>query len=210
MSECKNEDIKFECACVCICACKFAQAAIFAAANDCMYVCITYMYVCIFVCVYLCMYVVCTYVCICVYICLCIFNVRNIYISMRVFVCVCIHVCGVVLAKILLLPTPVYINVKHYKCNTYIYVPGWVCARVWVCVCVCVCVECLYMRLYLTIQSHKNTYSRHRTLKMHRVPYLHGPFSTTEPYNQWLFCGKRPATQGNLCIFDPVQAVDAV
>ena len=99
MSECKNEDIKFECACVCICACRFAQAAIFAAANDCMYVCITYMYVCIFVCVYLCMYVVCTYVCICVYICLCIFNVRNIYISMRVFVCVCIHVCAVVLAK---------------------------------------------------------------------------------------------------------------
>ena len=26
-------------------------------------------------------------------------------------------------------------------------------------------------------------------------------FPTEEPYNQWLFCGKRPATQGNICIF---------
>jgi len=32
------------------------------------------------------------------------------------------------------------------------------------------------------------------------MPYLYKSFPAKEPYNQWLFCGKWPATQGILCI----------
>ena len=37
--------------------------------------------------------------------------------------------------------------------------------------------------------------------KMHRKLFLYGLFSAKENYNYWLFCGKRPATYGILCIF---------
>ena len=63
-----------------------------------MYVLHICMYVYLYVCIYVCMFLR-TYVYTCVYICLCIFNVCNIYISMRVLVFVCFHVCGVVLAE---------------------------------------------------------------------------------------------------------------
>jgi len=32
------------------------------------------------------------------------------------------------------------------------------------------------------------------------IPHLSRLFSAKEPYNQWLFRGKKPATQGSLCI----------
>ena len=35
---------------------------------------------------------------------------------------------------------------------------------------------------------------RYRVAKTHRMPYLYKSFSAKEPYNQWLFCGKRTAT----------------
>jgi len=34
--------------------------------------------------------------------------------------------------------------------------------------------------------------------KRHRMPYLYRSFSTEEPCNEWLVCGKRPATYGSL------------
>ena len=34
------------------------------------------------------------------------------------------------------------------------------------------------------------------------MPCLYGLFPAKEPENQWLFCRKRPATWGILCIFD--------
>ena len=34
----------------------------------------------------------------------------------------------------------------------------------------------------------------YRVAKMQRMPYLYASFSATEPYNSWLFCGKRPAS----------------
>ena len=37
--------------------------------------------------------------------------------------------------------------------------------------------------------------------KMRRIPYLYRSFPAIEPYNSWLFCGKRPATEGTSCIF---------
>ena len=40
--------------------------------------------------------------------------------------------------------------------------------------------------------------------KMHRMPYLHRSFSAQKPYRLWFFCGKRPATEGILCIFATV------
>ena len=43
--------------------------------------------------------------------------------------------------------------------------------------------------------------SCYRAAKTHEMPYLYRSFSTKEPYNQWLFYGKRPATQGILSIF---------
>ena len=39
--------------------------------------------------------------------------------------------------------------------------------------------------------QHNATY---RVAKMHRVPYLPRSLSAKEPYNEWLFCEKRPAT----------------
>jgi len=35
---------------------------------------------------------------------------------------------------------------------------------------------------------------------MHRMPCLHGSFSTKETYHQWSFCGKRPIPEDILCI----------
>jgi len=45
--------------------------------------------------------------------------------------------------------------------------------------------------------------------KTHRIPYLDRLFSSKEPYNWWLFCGKKPATQDILCIFATLLCVDA-
>ena len=42
---------------------------------------------------------------------------------------------------------------------------------------------------------------RYRVGEAHRMPYLYKLFSAKEPYNWWLFCGKRPATQGILCLY---------
>ena len=39
-----------------------------------------------------------------------------------------------------------------------------------------------------------------QVVKTHRMPYLYRSFSAKEPCNQWLLCGKRPATWGILCI----------
>jgi len=33
------------------------------------------------------------------------------------------------------------------------------------------------------------------------MPYLYMSFPTKQSYNQWLFCGKSPATKGILCFF---------
>jgi len=41
----------------------------------------------------------------------------------------------------------------------------------------------------------------YRVAKMHRMPYLYRSLPAKEPCTSWLFCGKRPATQGILCIF---------
>ena len=40
-----------------------------------------------------------------------------------------------------------------------------------------------------------------RSLLFVATLYFFGSFYSTEPYNQWLLCGKRPATSGILCIF---------
>jgi len=40
-----------------------------------------------------------------------------------------------------------------------------------------------------------------RMAKRHRMPYLDRFLSAKEPYNYWLFCKKRPASHGILCIF---------
>ena len=41
----------------------------------------------------------------------------------------------------------------------------------------------------------------YRVVKTQRMPYLYRSFSTKEPYNHWLFCGKSLASEGILCIF---------
>jgi len=38
--------------------------------------------------------------------------------------------------------------------------------------------------------------SCYRVAKTHEMPYLYRSIFAKEPYNQWFFCGKRPATQG--------------
>jgi len=43
---------------------------------------------------------------------------------------------------------------------------------------------------------------RYRVANTHRIPYLYTSFSAKEPYEQWLFCEKRPADSGIPCIFD--------
>jgi len=45
----------------------------------------------------------------------------------------------------------------------------------------------------------------HRVAKMQRIPSLYRSFSVIEPYDEWLFCGERPATEGMLCIFAALQ-----
>ena len=40
-----------------------------------------------------------------------------------------------------------------------------------------------------------------RMAKTHSLPYLHRSISANKPYDQWLLCELRPATQGILCIF---------
>jgi len=37
-------------------------------------------------------------------------------------------------------------------------------------------------------------YMGYRVVKTRRMPYLHKNFLSKEPYNEWLFCGKRPST----------------
>ena len=41
----------------------------------------------------------------------------------------------------------------------------------------------------------------YRVATRHRIPYLYRSLSATELYNYWFFSGKRPATQGILCVF---------
>ena len=41
--------------------------------------------------------------------------------------------------------------------------------------------------------------------KTHKMPYLCRSFSANEPYNQWLFYEKRPASSGILCVFATLQ-----
>jgi len=43
-------------------------------------------------------------------------------------------------------------------------------------------------------QIINNTRAHYRVAKMHRMPYLDRSSSAKEPYNQWLFCEKWPAT----------------
>ena len=43
-------------------------------------------------------------------------------------------------------------------------------------------------------------------MKTHEIPYLCRLLSAKEPCNWWLFCGKRPATKGILCIFATLYA----
>jgi len=40
----------------------------------------------------------------------------------------------------------------------------------------------------------KVTIQRYKEAKMHRMPDVYRLFPAKEPYNPWLFCGKRPAT----------------
>ena len=46
----------------------------------------------------------------------------------------------------------------------------------------------------LILYLHIKYESYYRVAKTHRMPYLWRSFSAEEPYNQWLFCEKRPAT----------------
>ena len=57
--------------------------------------------------------------------------------------------------------------------------------------------------LLLCVYSNYNSYDNdcdygyclfYRVTRMHRVPYLYRSFSAKEPYNWWLFCGRKPAT----------------
>ena len=41
----------------------------------------------------------------------------------------------------------------------------------------------------------------YRVMKRHRMPCRCGLFSVKEPYNEQIFCGKRPASYGIRCIF---------
>jgi len=41
----------------------------------------------------------------------------------------------------------------------------------------------------------------YRVAKTHRMPYLCKSFSVKQPDIQWLFCKKRPATEGIVCVF---------
>jgi len=46
-----------------------------------------------------------------------------------------------------------------------------------------------------------------RVAKTHRMSYFDMSFSAKEPYDQGLFCGKRPATYGISCIFATLHQV---
>jgi len=75
-----------------------------------------------------------------------------------------------------------------------------------VCVCVCVSDEfihthhIIYTRcaIFMFFEKHDSQY---RVAKRHSTPDLYRVLSGKEPCNQWLFCGKRPATSGMPCIF---------
>ena len=41
----------------------------------------------------------------------------------------------------------------------------------------------------------------YRLAKTHTMRRVYKSFSAQEPYDSWLFCGKRPAIGGTLCIF---------
>jgi len=47
--------------------------------------------------------------------------------------------------------------------------------------------------------SHRDICDRYH-VKTHRMPCLYRSFPAKEPYNWWLFCGKRSATRDILCI----------
>jgi len=47
----------------------------------------------------------------------------------------------------------------------------------------------------LSVQAYKkDPIADYRVAKTHRMPYIHRSFCSKEPYNQWLFCEKWPAT----------------
>ena len=60
----------------------------------------------------------------------------------------------------------------------------------------CVCVLFTHTHTYHSWQEWF-----YRVAKMHRMSYLYRSFSAEEPYKWWLFCEKRTANWGILCIF---------
>ena len=58
----------------------------------CMYVCITFVYVCIYICMYVCMFV-CMYVCMCTKMHLCMYVCIHVCMYMYVYTYVCMYVC---------------------------------------------------------------------------------------------------------------------
>jgi len=59
----------------------------------------------------------------------------------------------------------------------------------------------IYTHSYTFIHIQIHAFQGFRVAKTPRMPYVYRLFSSKEPYNLWLICGKRPTTWGILCIF---------
>jgi len=109
-------------------------------------------------------------------------------------------------SSLLLLSSPVlffkYVCVYIYSLSLYMH--G--CLRIieiWMCICIYIYI---YMHGSIGVRADEIEFNKHRqylcqihvylyrVAKTHRMPYLHKSLSAKEPYNEWLFCEKWPAT----------------
>ena len=65
----------------------------------------------------------------------------------------------------------------------------------------------IFTHVYVGMCSQHVTVSQYlrkicyRVAKTHTMHYVHRSFFAKKPYNKWLICKKRPATEGVMCIF---------
>jgi len=84
-------------------------------------------------------------------------------------------------------------RVNMYVCastytHTYIYTCVHTCIHTYIYV-------YIYLFIWISVITWKNTRRcTYKVVKTHMVPYFYRSISAKEPYNEWLFCGKRPAT----------------
>jgi len=112
------------------------------------------------------------------------------YVCISICICECIYVCMCICMYVYMYSACMHVCVYTYTLRGISLLPigsflllltkSYMCIHI-----------CLYINVYIQYICHAYRYG---VAKMRKMPYLSRVFSAKEPYNQWLFCGKRPAS----------------